>query len=153
MKILTIIITKDNVFEDVSLASAYTGAKTDDDSGVNFNRIATIDADNNLLSRFWIQACGIVTDKLKSFIMASEINENSIKLTLELSGAYDDSMSPSVEKDVFSAMTAGVTAQWFAITFPERTKEWDEKSAALLNRAFAKLCHRRRPKRAETNNP
>ena len=146
MKILNISIEKSKILEEVALASAYSGAKTEGSPDF-FDRVATIEEDAGLLSRFWTRMCGTVTDKLKSFITASETTDESLSLTLELSGAYDDSLTPSVKSDLFSAMAAGVAAGWFQITFPSRAHEWEAQSELLLKRCFSKLCHRKKPKR------
>lgn len=149
MKILNISIKKAEILEEVALAAAYSGAKTEAAEGF-FDRVATIEDDSGILSRFWTLICGRVADKLKNFITASEISGDSLSLTLELSGAYDDTLSPSVKSDLFSAMASGVTAKWFRITFPARAPEWEDQSAELLERALSKLCHRLPPQRQQS---
>ena len=70
-------------------------------------------------------------------------------MTLEVSNAYDDSLSASIKEDLFAAVVKGVIARWFRVTFPEKTGEWWNDSETLLSRAFAKLCFRKRPRRSE----
>ena len=117
MKYIKIEIKQNEIFEEVSLATAYTGAKTESDKAF-YERVATINCDDTLLRRFWNQACGIVTARFKNFIRESEIKEDLLMLNLELSNAYDDAMTPSVKSDLFSAMAAIVTERWFRITCP-----------------------------------
>ena len=146
MKFIKIFIAKADVFKEVSLNTAYTGAKSATENGL-FDRVATINADSPILSRFWVQACGEVTEKLKGMIVASESFSEALSVSLELSGAYDDSLTPSVEADLSAAIAAGVTARWMRLSFPDKASEWEAQSAHLLHRAFAKLCHRKKPTR------
>lgn len=146
MKNIEIIISKTEVLEKVSLESAYTGAKTDQDDRF-YDRVATIDADKELLSGFWIESCGKITDKLREFIRSSVNNELALTLNLEISNAYDEALTPSVKEDLRGVLLYGIIGRWFRFTFPERSAEWLAQSSDLLERACSKLCHRSRPVR------
>lgn len=147
MKNININIDKSIIFRDVSLNSAYAGAKNTSENGF-FERVATIEADEELLSHFWTDMCGLITDRLRAFVTSAEQKEDSLHLTLEVSGSYDDSLTPSVISDLFAAMTAGISARWFSFTFPQQTTDWKIQSNELLNRVIGKLCHRKRPTRS-----
>ena len=149
MKNISITIDKKEILEEVSLATAYTGAKSGGDESM-FERVATITEDEALLTRLWNGLGGILTEKFKSFIISSEITSGSFLLTLEVSGAYDDSLTSSVKSDINGGVAAGVVAGWFRISFPEKSSEWEKQSEMLLSRAFSKLYHRRRPSRRES---
>lgn len=146
MQSLTIKILKDAVFTEVSLASAYAGAKSADDSS-DFSRVATVSEDSELLKRFWNDACGEVASRLKEFTVAADMSDEGFQIDLELSGSYDSAMTPSVESDLFSSVSSGVTARWFRFTKPEIATDWEDRSNELLLRAYRKLCYRRRPTR------
>ena len=143
MKIIHIKIDKSNIFADVGLSSAYIEAKED----AAKNRIATMEQDEALLKRLWSETCGEVTEKLRTFITASEISDEEISLTLELSGSYEDAQTPTVISDIKAALVAGITARWFRYTYPDRSAEWSSESTRLLDRAFSHLCHRKKPVR------
>lgn len=143
MKILLINIFKDAIISEVALTSAYAGAKMAED----FERVATANKDNKLLTRFWMEVCGRVADKLKSLINGHKLSETSLQLQLSLSGNYDESLNESVESDLFSAIAMGVTAGWFRYSLPEKAAEWKTESERLLTSAFSKLCYRRKPQR------
>ena len=146
MNSLSISISRAGVMTEVSLASAYAGAKSRDET-VPFERVATISEDGEFLSRFWNDSCGEVATVLKEFVSVAEFAGDVFRLELELSGSYDAAMTPSVEKDLFSSVTAGVIARWFRFTCPGSAPEWEERSAMLLARAHRKLCQRRPPRR------
>ena len=146
MKKLNININKTDILEKVSLNSSYAGAKSEMEKDI-FDRVATIDDDNAILSEFWMEMCNRVTDKLSAFVKTSTPNDSSFDCMFELSGGYDDTLSPSVCEDIFSAIASGVTARWFGFTLPATAKDWEEKSEILLNRAISKICQRKRPER------
>ena len=143
MKNLFITILKDAIISEVALTSAYAGVKL----GEDFERVATVDKDSRLLSRFWLEMCGRVSDKLKSLISSQSLSESSLQLQLSLSGSNDESFNDSVESDLFSAISMGVTARWFRYSLPEKAAEWETEAERLLTSAFSKLCYRLKPQR------
>ena len=143
MRKVVININKSDILDTVALNSAYVST----DKEHTGERVETIETDNSILTRFWSEMCGNVTEKLRNFIFTGAVNLESMKLELELSNAYDESLTPSVINDLSAAMVAGVTARWFQFRFHDRYEEWDNRSAQLLDRAFSKLCHRKKPTR------
>lgn len=143
MKTIEISINKSAVIKAVSLNSNYLDAAKDD----NANRISTLEYDDNILSGFWTDCCGEVCEKLKEFIAGSQISSSEFYLKLELSGAFDDNLAPSVETDIQDALTAGITSRWLGLRASEMADDWMNKASALLKRALSKLCHRKRPVR------
>ena len=146
MKNLTIEVKKADVLNEVSLATAYIGVKGDKPETA-FHKVATLDSDNELLSRLWTRMAGIVQDKFKCFITTSDFTADHLKIDMELSNAYDDSLSESVKNDIFSAITAGITAKWMGFSSSQKASEWEISASQSIASAFAKLCHRRKPER------
>ena len=146
MKEIKIIFNKTEIYDEVSLNSAYAGAKNATGEDI-YERVATVDADRELLSRFLTEMYGKVSERLREFIVESEEREDEILVTLEISGAYDDSLTPSVRSDLFGAMAKGVASMWFRFTSPSRSAEWLAESDSLLSRAYSKLCYRKKPLR------
>lgn len=136
--------------ELVSLNSAYAGGKCGA-NGDFFEKVATVKEDETILDRFFTELCALITDRFKEFIIASSLISGNFTMELEVSGAYDHSLTPSVIDDVTTAIVAGITARWFKYTYPERAGEWDIQASTLLSSAYAKLCHRRKPSRATYN--
>lgn len=147
MKNISLSISKTSILDEVALNSEYAGAKSGSDSEI-YDRVAVIPQDNEILSRFWTQMCAQVIRQLKEFIGMSQLSESSLSLTLLLSGAYDDALTPSVKDDINAAIAAGVTARWFRYTFPDKLSDWESQSARALDSALSKLCMRRRPIRS-----
>lgn len=147
MKIISLSLAKSTIIDDVALNCAYTGVKSEDGGNI-YERVATLEEDTLILSDFFFEMCGEITDKLKEFIISSDLSDENFNLVLQISGAYDDALTPSVKKDICNSLEAGITARWFQFTYPSRASEWREKSISLLNRSVSKLCQRRRPQRS-----
>lgn len=146
MKKFIVTIEKEAVFDEVALNSAYAGAKSEPVNGL-FDRVATVKADETLLSKFWKEMSGLIADKFREFISATENTDDVFSISMELSNAYDETLSPSVADDIRGAMAAGITAKWFDFSFPDKSKDWLQQAESLLSSAMAKICHRKRPRR------
>ena len=146
MKNFVINISRKSIFDRVSLNSEYAGAKTNADDDF-YRRVATVSDDEVILSGFWTELCGETIRKFQNFLKESTTEEETLILGFEMSNAYDESLTPSVESDISNALSAGMSARWFQFTDPTRAQEWRKESEALLERAFEKLCHRKRPVR------
>lgn len=146
MKEIKLIFNKTEIFDEVSLNSEYLGAKSDDAGGI-YDRVATNPADEAILSRFFNEMYGCVTERLREFITGTTRDDNGFTLNLELSNAYDDTLTPGVREDLFGCIAKGVAARWLRLTSTDRATIWQSESDSLLARAFAKLCFRRRPTR------
>ena len=147
MKNISIKINKDAIISEISLATAYAAAKADSNDRLLFERVATIKADDEILHRFWREMTGKITHRLQEFIAATEVTDEFFSMTLEVSGGYDEILSPSVETDLFSCMAAGIISGWFRFSLPQRAAEWMQESDSFLDRAVSKLCHRSKPRR------
>lgn len=147
MKKLELKLLRTDVMSEVSLATAYAGIKSIATEATVFNRVAAMPSDEELILRFWREMCGIVTEKLREFIIDSLQSDSQFSVTLRLSEAYDESLNPSVESDIYSAFTAGVIARWFRYSLPERSQEWASESMTMLERAYRKLYQRTPPRR------
>lgn len=148
MKIIRIDINRSEVEAELSRITAYTGVKgTPGGSVEEVDRIATVDADSALLHRYWHNAAGILAEQLKEFITSADTGGSEMKITLEVSGAYDDSLTPSVKEGLFSFVVSSMAKRWFLITCPEKAAEWDAESTRLLREIASKLYFRRKPKR------
>ena len=148
MKTIIINIKRGDVLAEVGRITAYTGVKSDDsDSGALFERVATVEEDAELFARYWRDACAIVAERLKQFVGGAGFGREELSLNLEVSGAFDDSLSPSVETAVFSVIAALLSARWFRLSMKEKAEEWEEEASRLLAEIERMLFHRRAPRR------
>lgn len=146
MKNIEIYLTKTAILEEVDIYTAYTGSKISAESDA-FGRIATIKADEELLTKSYRRIFGVITDSMKEFLADSSLEDKGMRLSLSLSNAYDDTLTPSLKDDLLAFFAAEITADWFRFSLPERENEWRELAHGALNRMIKKLCHRKKPTR------
>ena len=146
MKNLKISIKKAKIFSNVSLNTAYTGAKSEALDGF-FERVATVSDDDTLLSNLWKDMTGIILEKLKPYISETTVNTDSLDITFLLSNSFDDSLALSLEEDINTSFVAGVTARWFRFSSPDKAAEWESEASRAIDSTLSKLCYRRPPKR------
>ena len=139
-------ISRGEILAEVAKVTAYAGAK-DADPEQAFDRVATVKDDAGLLARYWADACAAVTERLKGFVALSVAGDEEWELRLDMSGAYEGSLTPAVREGLFSAVAAYVTARWFRLTLPERAGEWESEWESLLGETVRRLYHRKAPRR------
>ena len=148
MKTIEINISRDEIDTEISKMTAYTGFKSPSAGNQEeYDRIATVDEDTALLDRYWATAGNTLAERLKGFVTVFGLTAGALTLTLEVSGSYDDTMTPSVRGDLRDYMAAAMLRSWFSLTLPAKAEEWEVESGRLLRDISSKLHHRQRPKR------
>ena len=149
MKNITLLIKRSDLYAEVGRLTAYLGAKQApaEDPGGHFDRMAVIDGDNPLLSRFANEALSVMVDRLKGIVGGVQTDSESLSVTLHLSDNYDDSLTVAVTENFEAYMAAAVTSRWLRLVDPSRRAEWQEESERTLLALTASLYHRNPPKR------
>lgn len=149
MKQILITILRSRLYSEVAATTAYLGAKQapDDKPGEHFDRLAVIDADEALLSRFTAEAVSALVERLKGMVANVDLSSSAISLTLSVSDSYDDCLTLSVKGNFEAYMTASVTARWLRIVEPAREEVWQTEALRLLNEIISALYHRNPPRR------
>lgn len=148
-------IRKISVYNEVALASAYTGAKlpTSEDKGA-YERIATTEDDRLALERFWREATATATDLFKPFIIS--ISSGSIgglkpgedyRTTLDMPENYDPQLTGDIEAQLHSYFVESITAGWFRYSNKGEAEAYRTSAATLLADIKRKLYYRKRPAR------
>lgn len=146
MKTVKIMIMRQAVIDEVGKSTAYAGAKSTGDSAADFNRVATIEADDELLGRFWNEAAVAVTARLREFVASADYSGAALDLSLSLSSSYDDTQTPSVSSLLFSYMARSIIAKWYAFTLKEEAHTAAVQAEGYLADA-ASRCYWRKPPR------
>ncbi len=148
MKTININIARSEIDKELSKITAYTGAKSiAGGSQEDFDRVATADEDAAMLDRYWLNAAGMLAEHLKEFITSASADTAGISFALEMSGAYDDSLTPSLKEGAAALVAAAMAKSWFSMTYPEKAAEWEAECVRLLKETDRKLYHRRKPAR------
>lgn len=157
-------VIKSDVYDEVAKTTSYEGAKAVDDDKA-YERVFTTDADRAMLDRFWDEACNIATDTMKRFITTVSssvtINNNSSKdqpqkepvtvdgyhAVLSLSSAYDNNLTPSIEKSLRSFFVNAIISKWDKFANKGNVKSYEDDANAALDDIVKKMFYRKRPQR------
>lgn len=113
---LTIKIVKADVMEEVGKTSAYVGAKTITQDGGNlYYNISTIEADAEMLERYWREACSDVAAVAKEFMKSAETTDDDWTLTLEMPAKYNTGFNDVLKYRVFSYVVRAVLIRWLLL--------------------------------------
>lgn len=154
MKTIILTATKAEIMKKVGQTTAYAGVKEPSagEDGRFYDRLATIEEDSPLLGRFLTAAFSEVLEQLKDFTVGSAVGDVTLELRLEVSEAYDDSLTPAVEESFRSFLAASVLRRWLQLAWPVRAAEWEQEAAGHLQSMARNLYHRSRPNRRTTNH-
>ena len=143
-----IIIYKENILRELSRRSTYAGVKTESESPkCLFDRVATVEEDDELLASYWRDACAEIIDALKDFLVAAGFGDETLTLELTLSEAFDPSLLPALEQEIASWLSASLSYRWFRLTLPASAPEWESEGRRLHDAVICKIYHRKAPVR------
>lgn len=118
---IVLTINKETVYEEVAKTTEYTGAKMDDEHA--YETISTTEEDKSILERFWNECKNMVCNSLKKVLISEEETNGEYSLTLGLSTAFDDSLTASMQRSLFSFFVMNITAN--GTHLPTRVKQPD----------------------------
>ena len=153
MQEVTITIDKAKVMHEVAKATAYTGAKMMGDDPTAYERISTTDEDREILERYWVEACTLLTNTLKPWLSAvgdQPIHhcvdiENDYVAELSMSDRYDDSLTDSVQAALTSFFVAAILSKWYRLTNKDEVEAYGNEAAALLQSVEERLYYKKAP--------
>ena len=153
---ITISVNKANVYDEVAKTTAYVGAKKMTEDVTAYDRIFTTDEDRLLLERFWVETCGVVTEQFKPFIVSVDSQPVShgidltrnYKVTLDLSSAFDESLTESISTTLHSLFVSSLVGKWFAITNQVDVERYVAEAAGAMESILKMVYFRKRPSRA-----
>lgn len=118
MKEITVFIDRENVFNEVAKTTSYEGVKNDDNSdGKMYDKSFTVDADREMLERYWAETCTDISIILQRFMSVScdgNCDEGfSARLTMDRS--FDENMIPSINTTLTSLMIEKILERWYSL--------------------------------------
>ena len=149
-------IDKSVVWHEVAKATSYTGAKMMGGDDPNaYDRISTTDEDREMLERYWVEACSLMTHHLKEHVKtvaAQEIHhgvdmESDYAVTLRVADAYPSALNDAVLGNLTSFVIATVLSKWYRLTNKGETDVYATEASAYLLSAVDLLYSRTRPVR------
>lgn len=143
-------ISKAKVYNEVSKTTSYGGKKKQDD-GSAYERIRTTTEDEELLERFWQEACGMVTSIVKPFL--GSVNDDAdFTLTLGLPARYDTNLNPMLKDTAFSFMVNMIIAKWYGIANKDEAQKYTDMASALADKIKSVIFYRMKPRLIQGEN-
>lgn len=150
MKYITFTIDKKSVYEEVAQTTSYTGAKMDDENA--YDRIFTTDEDQSILGRFWNESKNTVCNTTKK-LLASESETNGVfTLDMQLSASFDEALTESMQRSLFSFFVMNITAKWYTFTNKQEATGYATEAATYLEDIMRKAYFKKKPMRPTYNN-
>lgn len=138
-------VKKNEVYDEVSKTTSYTGAKMEDESA--YDRIFTTEEDKAMLERFWNESKNAIAGNLKKFLVSETETDATYTLTLELSASFDESLLKSMERSLFSFFVMNITAKWYTFTNKEEATDYAAGAATNVEDIMRKAFFKKKPRR------
>ena len=147
MKTLLLTVGREDVYSEVEKTTEYTGAKMmPADEGAH-DRLSVTEADRELLSRFFDEAAGVVTDECKRFVDEVTLDEAGYEARLSMSDSYDEHLSDSIRTSLRNFFVAAVIAKWCKIVGSDAGAAYTADATAAMLDVRSKIFNRKRPQK------
>ncbi len=142
---VTLKINKEAVYDEVAKTTEYTGAKMDDEHA--YEVISTTDEDKAMLERFWNECKNMICNSLKKVLVSEVETEGEYSLTLGLSAAFNESLTESMERSLFSFFVMNITAKWYTFANKSEATGYATEAATYIEDIMRKAFYKKRPTR------
>lgn len=147
---ITLKVSKEAVYEEVAKTTEYTGAKMDDEHA--YEVISTTDEDKTMLERFWSECKNMVCNSMKKVLVSeSEAEDGEYSLVLRLSTAFDENLTESMQRSLFSFFVMNITAKWYTFANKSEATGYATEAATYIEDIMRKAFYKKRPERPTYN--
>jgi len=148
---ITLTVDKAAVYEEVAKTTSYIGQKMDDDATA-YDRIFTTDENQEVLERFWVEACNAATEQFKPFIITVSRNtedgkEDTFTVEMEMSSKYDINLTSGINTSLFSYFVSYIVARWNQFTNKKEVDTYVGDAASIMDDIMRKIYWRKKPVR------
>lgn len=147
---ITFTIDKKSVYEEVAQTTSYTGTKMDDENA--YDRIFTTDEDQSMLERFWNESKNTVCNTTKKLLTSESETDGVFTLALQLSASFDEALTESMQRSLFSFFVMNITAKWYTFTNKQEATGYATEAATYLEDIMRKAYFKKKPMRPTYNN-
>lgn len=145
----TITLNKSEVLKGARIESAYLGAKRETEGNGAYEKIRAIEADSELLERYWLEGQKTLTLSLRHYLTGIRHDSNTTSLTLHLPSLTDRAQLEDVEAEAQNYISCYVLTQWYKNVSPETAAEKEKEALAHLSTIRNKLCSKTLPQRPQ----
>lgn len=146
---VTLTIDKESVYEEVAQTTSYTGAKMDDEDA--YERIFTTDDDKSMLERFWNESKNTIANSLKRILLNEQETDGTYSLQLGLSSSFDEALTESMQRSLFSFFVMNITAKWYTFTNKQEATGYASEAATYIEDIMRKAFFKKKPTRPTYN--
>jgi hypothetical protein len=146
---IVLTVNKEKVYEEVAQTTSYTGAKMDDEHA--YERIFTTDEDKSMLERFWNESKNTVCNSLKKILLSEIEASGEYQLSLGVSSSFDEALTESMNRSLFSFFVMSITAKWYTFTNKEEATGYATEAAIYMEDVMRKAFFKKRPIRPTYN--
>lgn len=146
---VTLTIDKESVYEEVAQTTSYTGAKMDDEGA--YERIFTTDDDKSMLERFWNESKNTIANSLKRILLNEQETDGTYSLQLGLSSSFDEILTDSMRRSLFSFFVMNITAKWYTFTNKQEATGYASEAATYIDDIMRKAFFKKKPSRPTYN--
>ncbi len=146
---VTLTIDKESVYEEVAQTTSYTGAKMDDEDA--YERIFTTDDDKSMLERFWNESKNTIANSLKRILLNEQETDGTYSLQLGLSSSFDEALTDSMRRSLFSFFVMNITAKWYTFTNKQEATGYASEAATYIDDIMRKAFFKKKPSRPTYN--
>lgn len=141
MKSVYIEISRADVYEEVKKTTSYASSKVQGDSSA-YERTFVKDADEEMLERFFHEACTTVTNALKAFVTEDALTSYGYNVTLTMPETYNEQLTSSLEKSIESYLELSILVSWYLMAQPDKVETTAASATAMLDDIRRKVYHR-----------
>lgn len=142
---ITLKVNKEAVYDEVAKTTEYTGAKMEDEHA--YEVISTTEEDKTMLERFWNECKNMVCNSLKKVLISEVEAEGEYSLVLGLSTAFDESLTDSMQRSLFSFFVMNITAKWYTFANKSEATGYATEAATYIDDIMRKVYYKKRPER------
>lgn len=142
-------INKEAVYNEVAKTTSYTGDKMDDKTA--YDRIFTTDEDKTMLERFWDESKNTIANSLKRILLNEQEKDGTYTLLLGLSSSFDEALTNSMQRSLFSFFVMNITAKWYTFTNKDEVSGYAAESVTYIDDIMRKAFYKKKPIRPTYN--
>lgn len=142
---ITLKVNKEAVYDEVAKTTEYTGAKMDDEHA--YEVISTTDEDKAMLERFWNECKNMICNSLKKVLVSEVEADGEYSLALGLSTAFDESLTESMQRSLFSFFVMNITAKWYTFANKSEATGYATEAATYIEDIMRKAFFKKKPTR------
>ena len=109
--------------------------------------ISTTDEDKAMLERFWNECKNMICNSLKKVLVSEVEAEGEYSLTLGLSTAFDESLTESMQRSLFSFFVMNITAKWYTFANKSEATGYATEAATYIEDIMRKAFFKKKPTR------